>query len=203
MYRLILVASSIIALTSQASAIDASANRKALDEYLLGVPGAQSGIVESVNGDLGAISGSGNTIYSIRFRGYPVRPPKPFKMTNLLVVDPDNHVKLLNDEGELKKYFVASLKPLKETDQFRMAIEAWLRVAALLQDTYYRFSFDPTSLRTKSEGDKQFVTARSVVREGGRGEIVATVEIDKRGRIIDIKTRYDLIPAERPASAKP
>lgn len=173
---------------------------RSLEKYLAAIPDGQAGRVTSLANDLPIITASGHSVFTVRFRGYPIKPPKPFRINNLVVVDPDGNVEHFPDEISLKKFFVRSLKPITRDEDAKVALRTWLKLAdPLYQDGYYTLKFDKASVRISTKDKKREVSGKAIVTKGGQGQISATLVFDASGTVSEILTRAELVPAgDRP-----
>src|SRR5205823_5743125 len=78
--------------------------REALATHLAQVPGAQAGRVVAMAEDALARAFPGRHFFTVRFRGYPMKPPESFKTNNLFAIAMDGTVKNLKDEKVLKEF---------------------------------------------------------------------------------------------------
>src|SRR5262245_49889390 len=178
--------------------------RGALDAYLAKVPGAQAGrVVPLTDVDLQVIPG--HKLYAVRFRGYPVKPPKSFKNSNLFAVSTAGMVKRLSDGKALKEFFRENLPAVTSDKEAKAALRAWLRLAEELhQDGYYQFKILEDAAKARSRGGKRIVSGKARVTRGGEGQISATLTFDADGKLAEASTEAKLKPTgARPAGARP
>ena len=181
----------------------AAVARNALEQYLAKIPGAQAGGIEPVTDKIDSVTGTGHFAFSVRFRGYPLRPPKPFGNTNLFIVDHVGNVERVRNDKELKRFFTKSLKSATSDAEALAAFTSWLKLSTQLhQDGYYTFKLDEDSIRLRSEHGERIVSGKADVTEGGEGQIVATMRFDPSGRVTKTSTDRKLLPGERPAAGR-
>jgi hypothetical protein len=178
--------------------------RAALETYLAKVPGAQAGRVVAATGDAVARAFPDRHFFAVRFRGYPVKPPGPFKTNNLFAVAADGTIRHLKDDKDLKEFFRSSLSPVSSDAEAKTACEAWLRLAEELhQDGYYAFTLVNDSVQVHSRDGTRLVSGKARVTEGGEGQVSATLSFDRGGKLAEASTEAALKPGARPAGARP
>ncbi len=179
--------------------------RDALEAYLAKVPGAKAGKLLAVTDDAVTRPLATSSFYAVRFRGYPMKPPAPYKTSNLFAVAADGTVKPLADEKALKEFFRTALSPVGDDAEAKAALKAWLRLAEELhQDGYFTFKRDEDSLQVRSHDGKRTVSGKARATEGGEGQISATLTFDKDGKLAEATTEASVkAGGARPAGGRP
>ncbi len=135
--------------------------------------------------------------FALVFRQYPIaRPsPAPFKSQNVFVVPKDGKVAYFTDAKELEKFFKDNLKPVKDADAAKQAAAAWLALAQTFhQDGFYKFAVPADDLK----GAKDKGVGKLTVKEGGKGELTATLAFDDKGKLSKVEEDNAIKPGPRP-----
>jgi hypothetical protein len=136
----------------------------------------------------------------LRFPQFPVAriPPPGLGANNLFCMLPDKKLVHLTKAEELPKFFQEHAVPVKETQQARQAIKAWLLLSQELhQDGFYRFEILEKEITIKKNGQLA-VSGRAVVMRGGNGALTVQLEFDAAGKLARAQEDIQLRPGPRP-----
>jgi hypothetical protein len=137
--------------------------------------------------------------YSLRFRQFPIalRPPAGLTSSNVLAVDGDK-VDSLTTGAELEK-FATRFLTAKDEASAKVAVKAYLALLTeQAQDGFYKFDTAGDVPRTMKEGDKLTVRGKSVVKEGGEGDISVQLDFDAAGKLVAVAVKDSLKRGARP-----
>lgn len=141
------------------------------------------------------------TLYSLRFRQYPVAMPvpEPFRGQNLLVADRQGKVSPLVSQEALAAWFRASAPPVVGDAAARELTAGWLRLAQELgQDGYYQFTGPAEMLTLTPDNGGRIVSGRTLVTGGGRGELKVRMRWGADGKLLSLEPEGKLTPGVRP-----
>src|SRR5258706_4530002 len=180
---------------------DAESARTALQAYLAKVPGAKAGQVLPVTAGVEPLTSAGYQIFIVRFRGYPIKAPPPFKNNNLFAVSPDGTIQQLADEGTLKQFFKSALPAVTTEDEAKGVFKIWLRLSEELhQDGYCTFDIVGDSVRVQTDEGTRTVSGEARATKGAKGSITAAATFDRSGKVTEAWAKADLeLTGERPA----
>jgi hypothetical protein len=149
------------------------------------------------------------TCVAVLFPQYPLAriAPEPLKSSNIIAVPKgEGRPQPLSDAKELETFFKDNAPAVSSGTDTEL-VRAWLRLAQeLSQDGFYKFK-EPSEFKaegTKSDDGK----SERILKVGGKvevdpqggnkGEIRATIEFDKDGKVTKIDHKTDLKPGPRP-----
>jgi hypothetical protein len=149
------------------------------------------------------------TCVAVLFPQYPLAriAPDPLKASNIVAVPKgEGRPQPLSDAKELETFFKDNAPAVSSGTDTEL-VRAWLRLAQeLSQDGFYKFK-EPSEFKaegTKSDDGK----SERILKVGGKvevdpqggnkGEIRATIEFDKDGKVTKIDHKTDLKPGPRP-----
>lgn len=139
--------------------------------------------------------------FALRFRIYPVAKqlPEGMKPSNLFVVMGDK-VEQIKDAKELEAFFKANAPQVTTNDQAIKILHSWLALGQeFVQDGFYKFKLEPTFAGTAPQGVAPgTIKGTATVMAGGNGEIAATLELDKAGKVIAGKQEEKIKQGPRP-----
>lgn len=142
--------------------------------------------------------------HSVRFAQYPVgfAPPPPLSASNIFVVSPAQTVSYFSDKTALEQFFRSSAMPTPNPAGARETILAWLRLSQELhQDGMFQFAIPQDSLKITESPAGIVATGKAVVENSGGGnlgEVVATLELDKVGKLLRAREESSLKAGIRP-----
>ena len=145
-----------------------------------------------------------HAFHVLRFRQYPMAemPPAPLAANNLFVVKPDGAVEHLRDATALERFFRETLAPVTAEREARDAATAWLRLTQEFhQDGFFEFSVPWNAIRVAStETGGLQATGRAAVtpRGGNTGAIVATLNFDHAGKLVNVSETATVHKGVRP-----
>lgn len=145
-----------------------------------------------------------HAFHVLRFRQYPMAemPPAPLAANNLFVVKPDGAVEHLQDATALERFFRETLAPVTAEREARDAATAWLRLTQEFhQDGFFEFSVPWNAIRVAStETGGLQATGRAAVtpRGGNTGAIVATLNFDHAGKLVNVSETATVHKGVRP-----
>jgi hypothetical protein len=132
--------------------------------------------------------------FGVFFRQYPVaiRPPDGLVSSNLFYVQ-NNKVAYLTEPSQLMDFFFSQLGPIPTKKGIRDAGRSWLRLSEeFTQDQFYTFSKPHVSAQ------RNCATGMVVVKNGGTGQLIATLTFDDSGQLVDIEESRDVVRGRRP-----
>ncbi len=135
--------------------------------------------------------------FAIVFRQYPVAriAPEPLKSQNVFAVAKDGQLVHLTDTKGLEKFFKERLKAVEDDDAARQAAGAWLALTQTFQqDGFFKFAVPKDDLK----GTREKASGKLVVTQGGKGELVATLTFDGKGKLDKVAEQNGIKPGVRP-----
>jgi hypothetical protein len=144
------------------------------------------------------------TFCSVLFRRYPVAiaPPESLTPSSLFAVPhaADDKPHAVTNTDRLEEYFKSKSRPIRNTDDAKDVLRAWLELAQVFeQDGYYKFEVLEDSLKvTTAADDERKASGRVIVTAGGNGEITATLTFDASGKLTKVEHSAKLKPGPRP-----
>lgn len=173
-----------------------------LQDYLAGIKGTDSARITALTADGISSTFPDHVFFAVTFPQFPIAriAPAPLKSANVIAVPrkKDGKPVPITDVKELEKFFKASARPVKSTQDAESAIKAWLSSAAELhQDGFYRFTVK--SDKAAEAGGGLIVSGEAPVEPAGgnKSEVKATLTF-KDGKLASTDTRANLIPGIRP-----
>lgn len=166
----------------------------AVAQHLRDLKGAELGTLSRVSSESLQAAFPKTTFVSLQFRKYPSElvPTPPLAANNLFAVRDDKVVRI-STEAELSKFFVERFPVNPDAAAVKAGTEAWLRLAAVLnQDGYYEFE-DPVV----KVGDAESHGVLAVKPKTGKGELRVTLKF-KDGRLAEVASGGKLVPGRRP-----
>jgi hypothetical protein len=151
-----------------------------------------------------------DVFFAVRFRQFPVARilPEGLKASNVFVVPGGGKADRLPDARALQKFFHDHLEPVKADGPARTALIAWLSLAPeYVQDGFYKFEvLDKEIVMAGKAAEKdgveevltREVTGRAIVKQGGNGEIGATLVFGEDGKLRDVRQKVKVRPGPRP-----
>jgi hypothetical protein len=143
----------------------------------------------------------GSHFFSLGFPQFPVarRAPEPFKSQNLFIVPKDGKMVHLTDTKELEKFFKDNLKAVKDDDAAKQAAQAWLLLSVTFkQDGFFKFAVPKDALKVAEEKGEKKASGKADVTQGGKGDLVATLTFDDKGKLAKVAEENAIKPGVRP-----
>lgn len=140
----------------------------------------------------------GTEFFTVRFRIFPVARdiPEGYKPSNLVAVTKDGKVQRLPDEKALETFF-AKGPTVRDEATAKQALKAWLRLSQeFLQDGFYQFEIIDEGITAADEGRR--ASGRALVKQGGNGELSATLTFGETGKLAEAKTISKIQEGPRP-----
>ena len=173
-----------------------------LKDYLAGIKGADAARITALTADGTGSTFPDHVLFAVTFPQFPIAriAPAPLKSANVVAVPRKKETKPvpITDVKELEKFFKASARPVKSSQEAEDATKAWLRSAAELhQDGFYRFTVKAE--KATEAGGGLSVSGQAPVEPAGgnKGEVKATLTF-KDGKLASADTRSNLTPGIRP-----
>jgi hypothetical protein len=138
--------------------------------------------------------------FALRFRIYPVAKqlPEGMKPSNLFVVLGDK-VEHLKDAKALEAFFKANAPAVSTKDQALAALHSWLALGQeFVQDGFYKFKLEKVIDHTNNDLAPGKIQSTATVMAGGNGEITATLELDKAGKVVAAAQEEKIKQGPRP-----
>jgi hypothetical protein len=142
-----------------------------------------------------------HAFFAVIFRQYPVAvlAPEPFKSQNVLIVPKGSELIHLTDARGLETFFKDHLKPVKDDETARQAVQAWLALTQTFkQDGFFKFSIAKDDFKVAADKGERKATGKFVVAQGGKGELTATLVFDDKGRLTKVTEEDTIKPGVRP-----
>jgi hypothetical protein len=139
--------------------------------------------------------------YALRFHIYPVAMmlPKGMKPSNLFALPKEGKPQHLKDAPALEKFFQAHAPAAKSKESAAALAQSWLLLSPeFFQDGFYQLEVGKQPEVKKEGGRVVSVTGRAVVRQGGRGDLTATMNFDNTGKVGKVAEVRKVIPGPRP-----
>jgi len=179
--------------------------RESLAQWLAGHGVSQGGLIISIAEAPISRAFPSHFFYALSFRRYPVAQalPEPLTYNNLFVAQPDGKVELLSDTNALEAFFRAALAPVKNEDQAKDAVRAWLRLGEEFhQDGLFEFTIPEDTLALAREGGVIKVSGKAkVIPDGGnKGEITASLIFNQNGGLVSASETGDVVAGPRPSN---
>ncbi len=141
------------------------------------------------------------SFFAVVFRLYPVArlPPEPLKAQNVFAVGKDGKPAQITDAKGLESYFKDHLKGVKDDAAAKQAAGAWLALAQTFhQDGFYKFSVPKNDLKVADEKGERKASGKLVVTQGGKGDLMATLTFDDKGKLAKVGEENAIKPGVRP-----
>jgi hypothetical protein len=142
-----------------------------------------------------------HSFFAAVFRQYPVavRAPEPLKSQNVLIVPNDGQLIHLTDIKGLETFFKDNLKPVKDDDAARQAVQGWLALSqTFTQDGFFKFSVPQDGLKVAAEKGERKASGKFVVVQGGKGDLTATLVFGEDGKLAKVSEEDTIKPGVRP-----
>src|SRR5258708_3973095 len=83
-------------------------------------------------------------------------------------------------------------------DGAKDAVRAWLRLSQeYQQDGFYKFQLMDDSTKVAKDGDARVASGKTVVMQGGNGEINASLKFDEDGKLVKVTEEVKIKPGPR------
>jgi len=139
--------------------------------------------------------------FVVGFRQYPVTQvaPRPLRTRNLFAVSQAGEVRHITGTNELEQAFRALLAPAKDEKAAQRDVAAWLRLSEeLKQDGFFKFLILRDTITTTKMQNGSRASGKSVVTQGGNGEIRAALTFDDSGKLVSVSETSTVKPGVRP-----
>ena len=186
--------------TKQPTADDIAKAEKAVKDFLEKHK-ATFGQVTHVKDDAVAKTFPGTVLFTAHFRQYPIarEMPEPLKYANVFAVGKDGKPLLVNEGKAMQKFFQENARGANK-EAATNVLFAWLKLSPeLQQDGFYKFVVQEKGVEVSlPQGGGVQADGKSVVMQGGNGEIVASLVFDKDGKLAKIDEKSSIKPGPRP-----
>lgn len=165
----------------------------AVTQHLRDVKGAERGTLKRVSDEPLRVVFPKAEFASLQFRKYPSElvPQTPLKSNNVFATRDDKVVRI-STEAELSEFFVERFPEKSDAATVKAGVEAWLRLAAVLnQDAYYEFEEPVVKV-----GDAESHGVMAVKPKTGKGELRVNFKF-KDGRLAEVASGGELVPGRR------
>jgi hypothetical protein len=173
----------------------------AVKAYLANVKG-DYGVVTHIKDDAVEKALPGKIFFAVLFRQYPVGRPAPqgLSASNVFVVDGQGKATPLPNAAALQKYLKESVAPVKDDAAAKDAAHACARLGQeLVQDGFYKFQIMDDAIKVEpGKGGGRTAAAKTVVMQGGNGEIGLVAKFDDAGKLTDLEESVKVRPGPRP-----
>jgi hypothetical protein len=160
----------------------------------------KNGTVLWLNDDSLAKTFPKHAFFAVRFRIYPVamQMPEGMKPSNVFAVK-DGKFEQIKDAKALEAFFKQNAAALdKETAQ-TTAAHSWLCLSQeFVQDGFYKFEILDKQIAVKPAAMNLAIDGRAIVKDGGNGDILVTMTVDKAGKVQSVLDNTKVKPGPRP-----
>jgi hypothetical protein len=151
-----------------------------------------------------------HAFFAVRFRQFPVARvlPEGLSASNVFAVPEGGKAQRLADAKALQKFFQDKLAPVKKAEPAKNAVIAWLSIAQeYVQDGFFKFEILDKEIEFKgtaaTDGQVEKIltleaTGRAIVKQGGNGEIRATLAFGEDGKLQSVRQEVKVRPGPRP-----
>ncbi len=184
----------------KATAEDVAKAEKAVKDYLEKKKGAAA-LVQVVKDEPLARAFPAQVFVTALFRQFPVGRPVPegLKASNVFAYNVDGKLELLPTGKELEAFFKSHQADAKKDDAAKDLARSWIRLSQeYSQDGFYKFALQDDSTKVASADKGKTVSARTVVMQGGNGELSATLTLDEAGKLVKVSETRMIRPGPRP-----
>ncbi len=143
--------------------------------------------------------------YMLRYPVWPVaiNVNPPLSTNNIFVLDETNKIcAVLTDNNQLQKFFAQHLNPVRNVQEARTALVAWLRMQQeLAQDGMFQFSIPDTSMHiTKGANGEIIASGQSVVAPtgGNQGTLDSKLVFSAAGTLASTTSERNIQEGMRP-----